>query len=112
MAAALVAGSLAVAAPAHADDSNCVDQYWLLGLRGTTRIICDGPIREDGSWVRARGFFADERYVPVSCYWGTYSGSCTGGYWLPEVDIRETYVVTPTTVLSDEPGHIGPGAIA
>ncbi len=89
----------------QAYEPGCVEQFWMYGLRGTTRIICDGPIQGDGSWVRARGFFAPERYVPMSC--SRYS--CTGGYWLDEFDKRDTYIVTPQTVLPDEPGHVAEG---
>jgi len=92
-------------AVAQAYEPGCVQQYWLYVLRGTTRTICDGPIQPDGSWTRARGFYASERYVPMSC--SRYS--CTGGYWLQEFDKRDTYIVTPTTVLPDEPGHINEG---
>lgn len=110
-----VAASLATAPAAHAYNPGCVQQYWLYGGlwgRGTTRTICDGPIQPNGSWLRARQFYDGERYVPVSCSWGTYSGSCSGGYWLREFDKRDTYWVTPDTVLPDEPGHIDEGTLA
>ena len=87
---------------------NCVQQYWLYGLRGTTRTLCDGPIRADGSWERRRNFYADTRYVPVTCSWTRWGGGCSGGYTLPVFDTGiESYIVTPATVLPDEPGHIG-----
>lgn len=91
--------------------ANCVQQPWLYnGLFGrwTTRTICDGPIQPDGSWMRGREFYADETYVPFRCSFGTYSGSCSGGYWLGEFDKVDKYRVTPDTVLPDEPGHIQP----
>ena len=88
---------------------NCVQQPWLYGGlfgRWTTRTICDGPIRPDGSWERAREFYSPEHYVPMSCSWGTYSGSCSGGYWLNEYDNIDRYQVTADSVLPDEPAHI------
>lgn len=108
--AALTAAGVLVAPTAHATPG-CVSQYWLYGGlfgRGTTRTICDGPIRPDGSWTRAREFYDPARYVPMTCSWGTYGGSCTGGYWLNEFDLVDSYVVTPDTVLPDEPGWIAP----
>ena len=99
------------AAIARADElpSNCVQQYWLYGGlfgRGTTRTICDGPVQADGSWTRIREFYDGRRYIPMRCSFGTYSGSCYGGYWLDEFDKIDKYVVTPDTILPDEPGHI------
>lgn len=118
---ALIAASIVAAlfcvgqlAQAKADPPppNCAQQYWLYGGlfgRGTTRTICDGPVQADGSWERRRNFYDDERYVPMTCSWGRYGGSCNGGYWLKEFDTGvETYIVTPETVLPDEPGHLGP----
>lgn len=110
-AAALAAAATITAPAAHALPPNCVQQPWLYGGligRWTVRTICDGPIRPDGSWDRAREFYADETYVPVRCSWSIYSGSCWGGYWLPVFDLFDRYSVTPDTVLPDEPGHINP----
>lgn len=97
---------------AHADPlpGNCVQQPWWRGeaFRVVTRTLCDGPILADGSWMRARNFYGAAFYVPVTCSWGSYGGSCTGGYWRPVFDTGvERYPVTPDTVLPDEPGHIG-----
>lgn len=90
---------------------NCQQQPWLYGGlfgRMTTRTICDGPIRPDGSWLRNRNFYAQTYYKPFSCSGGTYSWSCNGGYQVPEFDTGvEQYTVTADTVLPDEPGHIG-----
>ncbi|AGT12046.1 hypothetical protein SEA_TELAVIV_72 [Mycobacterium phage TelAviv] len=95
---------------ANATPPNCQQQLWWRGeaMRFVTRTLCDGPIQADGSWNRARNFYGDAFYVPVSCYrW-----SCTGGYWRPVFDTGiETYRVTPETVLPDEPGHIGPAGV-
>jgi len=107
----LAAASLVFAAPAHAIDPNCAQQPWWYGsaLRMTVRTLCDGPIRADGSWMRARNFYADAYYVPYSCSWGPYYGSCNGGYWMPVFDTGvDVYPVPPDTVLPDEPGHLGP----
>lgn len=106
-AAAVMGGT--VVARADTLPNNCVQQYWLYGGllgRGTTRTICDGPIQADGSWTRLREFYDGERYVPVRCNFGTYGGSCYGGYWLNEFDKVDKYIVTADTVLPDEPGHI------
>lgn len=81
----------------------CVSDFWMWrGLRSAERMICDGERRADGSWERRRGFFDDEYYVPFRCY--TYS--CSGGYWVDELRVIESYIVTDATVLPDEPGHI------
>jgi hypothetical protein len=67
-------------------------------------VLCDGPIEADGSWWRVRAFYAPAGAV-TNC--GTYS--CYTRY-LPELGLDNTgekYIVTPDTVLPDEPGHIG-----
>jgi hypothetical protein len=115
---ALAAG-LTHPAPAHADTPGCVSQPWLYGGllgRWTSRIICDGPRRPDGSWTRAREFYAPAYVAPArsSCYGGYYSSSCTfyPAHVVPEFQIGpETYPVTDDTVLPDEPGYIM-GAVA
>lgn len=98
--------------PAHADPlpQGCIRQPW--GFLGSqVRAICDGPIRSDGSWVRGRIIATPAHYVPLSCYTsgGSYSSftNCYGGYHVDysEQD-HEVYIVTPDTVLPDEPGHI------
>lgn len=110
--AAIVVGSSVGIATSKADyDPGCVQQYWLYGGlfgRGTTRTICDGPIQADGSWLRARSFTDGSRYIPVSC--SRYS--CSGGYWLQPFKKEDLYIVTPDTILSDEPGHIAQGTLA
>lgn len=81
----------------------CVSDFWMWqGLRSASRMICDGYRAPDGSWERRRGFFDDEYYVPFSC--SRYS--CSGGYWVNELQVVESYRVTDTTVLPDEPGYI------
>lgn len=106
----LVVGVLWAAGRANALATNCQQQPWLYGGlfgRMTTRTICDGPIRTDGSWLRNRNFYAPAYDVPVSCSWTRAGGGCSGGYRKPVFDTGiETYVVTPETVLADEPGHI------
>ena len=90
---------------------NCQQQRW--GFFGSQlRQICDGPIRPDGSWMRHRVVGVPEHYVypHTSCSSGSYSSYCTfyPGGWVDEVDTDdETYLVTPDTVLPDEPGHLG-----
>lgn len=113
--AAALAAALLLASPvtAHAEPlpPNCVQQPWLYGGlfgRWTTRTICDGPVNADGNWLRGREFYAPETWVPYRCSWGSYGGSCWGGYWLPVFDTgAEMYTVTPTTILPDEPPHLG-----
>ena len=107
----LVVGALWAATRANALGANCQQQIWqyggLLG-RMTTRTLCDSPVRADGSWLRRRNFYAPAYDVPVSCSWGRYGGGCSGGYRRAEFDTGvEEYVVTPETVLADEPGHLG-----
>ncbi len=89
---------------------NCVEQFWMFGLRATTRRICDGPIRPDGSWHRCRLFYAPGYLIPAhsDCYGGMFSRYCTYSppRQVPEFNQSECYEVTPDTVLPDEPGHI------
>ncbi len=104
--------ALWVAGAAKADvPSGCqVDRgVWL--FKGTTRTICDGEFRPDGSWLRAREFWTPAHYVPLStyCSGGAYYSSCStsGGYWQDRTSNGvETYVVFPSNVLPDEPGHL------
>lgn len=104
--AALGAIALILATPqakAEPAGEGCVSDFWMYqGLRASQRMICDSERRPDGSWTRARGFFADAYYKPFQC--GRYS--CWGGYWVPELKVMERYVVTDDTVLHDEPGWI------
>lgn len=107
VAALLALAVAAPAAPAHADyDPGCVNQFWMYGLRGTNRSICDGPIQADGSWMRARSFYSPQYWASGSC--SRYY--CSLGYWVPEFYKQDLYRVTPETVLPDEPGHIPEGA--
>lgn len=106
-AAVAVAWSMVSAPAAQALPANCQSQYWLLGGllgRGTQRVICDGPIKPDGSWMRSRAFYASAMMV-TNC--GSYTCWTRA---LPELNAdntEEIYPVTPETVLPDEPGHIG-----
>lgn len=109
------AGIEACAPPAHADTIvGCKTDLWGF-LASQRRELCDGPIHADGSWLRRRVIFVPAHQVPLSCFTsgGPYfaSTNCSGGYYQPysEVD-RETYAVTPATVLGDEPGHLDGGA--
>ena len=103
--AAAVMLPLAMLVPAQANPigEGCVEDFWMWrGLRSATRVICDSERRADGSWERRRGFFDDEYYVPFSC--SRYS--CSGGYWVDELEVIDRYAVTDGTVLGDEPGWI------
>lgn len=71
-------------------------------LGSQRRTLCDTPVFTDGSWLRERTIWWPQRWVPLSC--GRYS--CWGGYWQDAGGNRETYPVTPETVLADEPGHL------
>ena len=106
-----MAGAALAAPAANAVAPGCVSQPWAF-LGSQTRQLCDGPIGADGSWMRHRivgraGYWS---YPHTSCSYGSYSSNCTSypGGWVPEYDSNdEWYVVTPNTVLPDEPGHIG-----
>lgn len=87
----------------------CVQQPWWYGSAGrmTTRTICDGPIQADGSWRRGREFYAPDYVAPgySSCY--AYGCTFYPPRYVPVFDAVESYIVTPATVLPDEPGHVG-----
>ena len=117
--AAAVTAGLVTPATATADTPpppGCVSQFWMVGLRSTTRIICDGPLQPDGGWMRARAFYAPA-YTSSgwsNCYGGLYYSNCvyTAPQQVAEYDVRDYYPVTPATVLADEPGYVGTGAVA
>ena len=127
---AIIMGWLWFAATARADyEAGCVSQPWRLGLRATTRTLCDGPIQADGSWTRARQFYVPAYMVggSSSCYnygsgygigssGGIYGGTTNCSYSEPhevaEFKKIEVYWVTPATILPNEPGHIAQGVIA
>jgi len=113
----LAAGSSVALVPSAAADSTgtwtpygltdrCVSDYFQYGPRGTTRYLCDGPLRPDGSWERCRNFYSPEKY------WESWNidedGNPVSSYSLPMLNIYECYTVTPDTVLPDEPGWIDP----
>lgn len=111
--AAILGGGL-LAPDAHADNPTdipgCVTAPW--GFLGSQlRILCDSPLRPDGSWDRLRMVVIPAHHVPFTCntYGGSYysSTTCNGGY---DVDLQkvsqETYPVNPEIVLGDEPGWI------
>ncbi|QFG11493.1 hypothetical protein I5G87_gp69 [Mycobacterium phage Ekdilam] len=113
--AAVAASGIALAPVSHADayDPGCkVDRWGFLG--SSRRLICDGPIQPDGSWMRSREFYIPAHRKPLrtTCS-GSYSVTCTttGGYFQEEVsDGIEVYRVTPETLLGDEPPHLVEGA--
>jgi hypothetical protein len=117
MASALIGAAIAAAtigaAPAKAAPipPNCESHPW--GFLGLTkvRMICDGPIQPDGSWMRHRviGVPAHYENPSSSCSGGQYYSNCTfyPGGWVAEQDSdNETYPVRPDTVLPDEPRHM------
>ena len=103
--------SVTAAPPASAIPPNCQAVPW--GFLGSQiRAICDDPIRPDGSWMRHRveGVPAHYEYPSSSCSGGAYYSNCTyypGGQVAERDTDDEYYVVTPDTVLPDEPGHLG-----
>lgn len=107
--AAAIAGGAYAGPPATALPPGVGCQTTMVGIPGfgawSERTLCDGPIRPDGSWMRARQFWDPGYQVPITCG----GPACFGGYWQPEKRGQiETYPVTPDTVLPDEPGHINP----
>ena len=115
VAGALAAAGMLTAARAEAIPNGCKDDLWWT-LNSTRRLICDGPMFEDGSWNRLRVFYTPAHNVPLTtnCY-GTYSISCTttGGYFVPYSESsNEIYPVTPATKLPDEPGYLGDATLS
>ena len=105
--AALFAG-LVWAVDAKADTPTCVEQFWMVGLRATTRTICDGPLNPDGTWMRTRAFtapafIADGYSVCYSAVFCTF----TAPREVAAYKDSDTYPVTATTVLPDEPTYLG-----
>lgn len=100
-------------AQARADssyDPGCERIRW--GFLGSQyRTICDGPIRPDGSWERAREIWTPAGYVPRNTYCSRYGGcSSYGGYHRAQsTQAFEKYIVFPHNVLHDEPGHLPQG---
>ena len=79
-------------------------------LRSQLRTICDGPRRPDGSWDRTRTVWVPAHHVPYSCYCGSYSCSCSGGYDVDDTIVAyEKYIVFDYNALPDEPGWLPPG---
>ncbi|ASR85576.1 hypothetical protein I5G80_gp068 [Mycobacterium phage Krueger] len=109
------AASLTLAPVSRADDYDPGCKIDLWGFLGSSRrLICDGPIQPDGSWMRSREFYIPAHRVPLrtTCS-GSYSVTCTttGGYFQEErSDGIEVYRVTPETLLADEPPHLVEGA--
>ena len=111
--AVIAASSILTSPPAGAGPigKGCVEDFWMWGLRGATREICDGERQADGSWWRVRGFF-DEAYWtrPRSvCSGGTWSSTCT--YYeeelVPALEVIDPrYLVTDDTIPGGEPGWI------
>ncbi|MEU0493955.1 hypothetical protein [Mycobacterium sp. NPDC006124] len=116
--------SLGVPAVSHADavpGMGCETVHWGF-FGGDRRQICDGPQQADGSWQRTRTVYTPAKVLPLRCNTygdvtssygqmiGNPSISCTGGYPVPQTTLnQESYVVTPATVLPDEPGWLSPG---
>lgn len=105
------AGMLAPEVRADPLPANCEQIPW--GFFGSQRrMICDGPIRPDGSWERERviGVPAHYRNASSECSSGSYSSRCTfyPAGWVEQVTVEDSvYVVFPSNVLPNEPGHLG-----
>lgn len=110
---ALALGAILIARSpaAAAAPPGCEQIPW--GFLGTQqRLICDDPIRPDGSWLRYRtiGVPAHWRNATSSCYGGYWSSSCTfyPAGWVDQFTVEDTsYIVFPDNVLPNEPGHLG-----
>jgi hypothetical protein len=104
---------IALAAPAvsnagTAPGIGCETVHWgFLGLE--RRKVCDGPTQADGSWQRTRTIWHPGYFQPLRCDSAVFF-TCTGGHYVPEnLEAQETYTVTPSTVLPDEPGWLPAG---
>lgn len=106
----IAGAAIALAAPSSADPG-CETIPW--GFLGSQRRdICDGPLRPDGSWMRARVIRTPAHQTQTSCYGfsagSLYNMSCSPSQFVPEqINDRQLYPVTPDTVLPDEPGYLG-----
>jgi hypothetical protein len=111
--AAAVTAAVTLVTPAPmaqaAPSLGCESVHW--GFLGSQlRTICDGPTQPDGSWQRARIVWVPAHHVPFTTSCGTYSCSSSGGYDVGDTYVaKESYMVTPDTVLPDEPGWLPPG---
>ena len=116
---AMIALGAAPASHAATDPGmGCETIHW--GFLGSDRRqICDGPKQSDGSWQRTRTIFTPAYIKPFKCSHDSFldntvfannNFSCSGGYQVPQTtETQESYVVTPGTVLPDEPGWLPPG---
>jgi len=102
-------------ATARALPPGCQDDLWWT-LQATRRLICDGKLFEDGHWNRLRVFYTPAHHVPLTtnCYGYSYiSCTTTGGYDVAYHEAsNEIYIVTPDTVLPDEPGYLGDATLS
>lgn len=81
-------------------------------LGAQLRTVCDTPRRPDGSWTRAREVWVPAGWVRGYCSFGTYSSSCSQGYYRERGTVAyEEYPVTDATVLPDEPGWLPTGSV-
>ena len=114
----LSASGVAAAPSASALPASCEEILW--GPFGTQhRLICDGPIGFDGTWLRNRviGIPAGYRDGSSQCYGGAVLAGITWGYqhcsntsagFYDQVTFsNDTYRVAPNTVPGGEPGHLG-----
>lgn len=110
--AATIVAATAVITPATAkadpvSDKGCVEQFWMWqGLRPAIRRICDSYRNPDGSWERARGFFANAYTTNGYSSCSRYSCVYSPPRYVPELAVVDRYIVTDATVLPDEPGWI------
>lgn len=108
----LLTGGLWAADTASAEPvSGCEDVFWFVLGQSTRRAICDGEVRPDGSWLRARVRYTPRHWVNARswCSGGTYYSSCdfSPGYWVDYTEAENTtYIVFPHNVLPGEPPHL------
>lgn len=103
-----ILGAMLLANPnAKADSDGCEEILW--GFLATQRrVLCDGPLRPDGSWTRERVILTPAHQVPTYCYGSYRFMTCSGGYFVGRVvNSAESYPVNPEIVLPDEPGYLG-----
>lgn len=110
--ATVIGAATVIFAPPASAKPGCDSVPWGF-FASQVRTLCDGPMRPDGSWSRARVIWVPAHQVPFTCSYGRYSSSCTGGYFVDDsVVSAEEYPVTPETVLPDEPGYLGPKVLS
>lgn len=106
-----VAFAMCSAAPASAEPlPPYCERVPILGVDPHVRTICDQPIGEDGSWIRARLSHYQQRGRSTCDGYLYQGGQCPP--WrdkdvIPERYVEDEYRVTWDTIPPGEPGHLG-----